>query len=107
MATLHIEHPISDLATWLTAFGRFAEARQSGGVRAHRIYQPVDDDTCILIDLDFDTADATERCKRFLEVKVWSSREASPGLARAAIDNAVIEQACQEYGVDFVSPLPA
>jgi len=81
MATLHIEHPISDLSTWLTAFGRFAEARQKGGVRAHRIYQPVDDDTYILIDLDFDTADAAERFKRFLEVNVWSSREASPGLA--------------------------
>jgi quercetin dioxygenase-like cupin family protein len=27
-------------------------------------------------------------------------------LAHAAIDNAVIEHACQEYGVDFVSPLP-
>ncbi|WP_026370613.1 hypothetical protein [Kallotenue papyrolyticum] len=81
MATLHIEHPISDLQTWLTAFGRFAEARQQGGVRAHRIYQPVGDDKYILIDLDFDTVDEAERFKRFLELNVWSSREASPGLA--------------------------
>ena len=41
MATLHIEHPISDLTTWLTAFTKFAEARQKAGVRAQRIYQPV------------------------------------------------------------------
>ncbi len=81
MATLHIEHPISDLKTWLTAFGRFAEARQRGGVRAHRIYQPVDDDKYILIDLDFDSIEEAEGFKRSLELNVWSSREASPGLA--------------------------
>ncbi|NJN53360.1 MAG: hypothetical protein HC804_00565 [Anaerolineae bacterium] len=81
MATLHIEHPISDLNTWLTAFGRFAEARQRGGVRAHRIYQPSDDDKYILIDLDFDTVAEAARFKSFLEMNVWSSREASPGLA--------------------------
>ncbi len=81
MATLHIEHPISDLSTWLTAFGRFAEAPQSGGVRAHRIYQPIDDDKYILIDLDFDSIEEAEGFKRFIEVNVWSLREASPGLA--------------------------
>ncbi len=67
MATLHIEHSISDLETWLTAFGKFAEARQKGGVRTHRIYQPVDDDKYIVIELDFDTIDEAERFrKRFL-----------------------------------------
>ena len=81
MATLHIEHPINDLKTWLTAFGKFAEARQKGGVRAYRIYQPVDDDKYILIDLDFDTVDEAERFKRFLELNVWSSQATSPGLA--------------------------
>lgn len=81
MATLHIEHPIHDLQTWLGAFGGFAEARQRGGVRAYRVYQPVDDAKYILIDLDFDTADQAERFKKFLEVNVWSSQEASPGLA--------------------------
>lgn len=83
MATLHIEHPITDLQTWLTAFGAFAEARQRGGVRAHRVYQPVDDDKYIVVELDFDSADEAERFKRFLESNVWSSREASPGLAGA------------------------
>jgi hypothetical protein len=73
MATLHIEHPIHDLNTWLMAFGRFAEARQKGGVRAHRIYQPIADDKYILIELDFDTIDQAEQFKRFLEVNVWSS----------------------------------
>jgi hypothetical protein len=81
MATLHIEHPISDLNTWLMAFSRFAEARQKGGVRAYRIYQPVSDDKYILIDLDFDSPEQAEQFKRFLEVNVWSSPTASPGLA--------------------------
>ena len=81
MTTLHIEHPISDLKTWLTAFGRFTEARQKGGVRAHRVYQPLDDDKYIVIELDFDTVDEAEHFRRFLELNVWPSREASPGLA--------------------------
>ena len=81
MATLHIEHPINDLNTWLMAFRKFAEARQKAGVRAYRIYQPVSDDNYILIDLDFDTVEQAEQFKRFLEVNVWSSPAASPGLA--------------------------
>ena len=80
MVTLHIEHPINDLKIWLTAFGKFAEARQKGGVRAYRIYQPVDDDKYILIDLDFDTIEKAEGFKSFLELNVWSSQATSPGL---------------------------
>ena len=83
MVTLHIEHQITDLATWLAAFGRFADARQKAGVRAHRVYQPVDDDKYIVIDLDFDTIEEAGRFKRFLETSVWSSQDASPGLASA------------------------
>jgi hypothetical protein len=81
MATLHIEHAISDLNTWLGAFRKFAEAREKAGVRTVRIYQPVDDDRYIVVDLDFDTVEGAERFKRFLETNVWSSREASPGLS--------------------------
>jgi hypothetical protein len=80
MATLRIEHPITDLVTWLGAFGRFAEARKSAGVKAERVHQPVDDDHYICVELDFDTADEAQAFKRFLETKVWSSPDASPGL---------------------------
>ena len=48
-ATLHIEHPITDLATCLGAFHRFEEARKKAGVRAQRVRQPVDDDNYIYI----------------------------------------------------------
>ena len=80
MATLHIEHPITDLAAWLGAFGRFADARKNAGVTAYRVHQPVDDDHYICIELDFDTTGQAQAFKTFLETKVWSSPDASPGL---------------------------
>jgi hypothetical protein len=80
MATLHIEHPISDLGTWLGAFTKFEEARQKAGVRAQRVSQPVDDDKYIYVSLDFDTVEEAETFKGFLETKVWASPEASPAL---------------------------
>jgi hypothetical protein len=83
MATLHIEHPISDLDTWLRAFARFAEARKQAGVTAQRIHQPVDDDKYIHVELVFDSAEQAESFKDFLETTVWSSPDASPGLGGA------------------------
>ena len=81
MATLHIEHPINDLATWLGAFSRFEGARRKAGVRAERVLQPIDDDKYIYIELDFDTPEQAVAFRTFLETSVWTSREASPGLA--------------------------
>ena len=81
MATLHIEHPISDLATWLAAFDRFAGAHRDRGVVAQRVQQPVDDDRYIVVDLDFDTLDGAAKFKEFLKTVVWQSRDLSPGLA--------------------------
>jgi hypothetical protein len=80
MATLHIEHEITDLQTWLGAFGRFGEARQEAGVKAQRVAQPIDDDRYIHVELDFDTVEQAEAFKGFLESKVWSNPDASPGL---------------------------
>jgi hypothetical protein len=91
MATLHIEHPITDLETWLGAFARFEEARTRAGVRAERVSQPIDDDKYIYVALDFDTVEAAETFKGFLETTVWTSQDASPALegtprARILID---------------------
>jgi len=80
MATLHIEHAISDLQTWLGAFARFEEARAKAGVRAHRVRQPVDDDKYIYVTLDFDSVEEAAAFKGFLETTVWASAEASPAL---------------------------
>ncbi len=81
MTILHIEHPITDLETWLGAFGRFEQARTSAGVRSQSIHQPVDDDKYIYIRLEFDGVEQASAFKDFLETKVWASQDASPGLA--------------------------
>ena len=81
MATLHIEHPISDLPSWLDAFSRFRDARKRAGVRAERVLQPVDDDKYIYVSLDFDSVEQAEAFQNFLEANVWTSPEASPALA--------------------------
>jgi hypothetical protein len=81
MATLHIEHAITDLETWLTAFNGFAEARRDAGVRAERIRQPVDDPGYIVVDLDFATAHEAEGFLRFLREVVWAIPDNAPALA--------------------------
>jgi hypothetical protein len=78
--TLLIQHPITDLETWLAAFRRFEEARTKAGVRAQRVHQPVDDDKYIYVTLDFESAERAAAFKQFLETNVWASAEASPAL---------------------------
>jgi hypothetical protein len=96
MATLHIEHPITDLQTWLGAFARFGEARERAGVRAERVSQPVDDDKYIYVALDFDTVEQAERFKSFLETTVWANAEASP-----ALDGKVTARVLAEVGTQL------
>jgi hypothetical protein len=81
MATLHIQHPITDFATWQSAFNRFAEARHHAGVRAQRVQRPVDNPRFVVIDLDFDSADAAQSFLGFLSTQVWANPESSPALA--------------------------
>lgn len=81
MATLHIEHAISDFAVWKAAFDRFAGHRAAHGVRGHVVQQPVDDPRYIVVDLDFATRTEAERFLAFLRASVWSSPETSPALA--------------------------
>jgi hypothetical protein len=80
MVILHIEHPITDLDTWRQAFTRFAPAREQAGVLETHVYQPVDDDHYIVVNLRFESASAAENFKAFLIQNVWSSPQASPGL---------------------------
>jgi hypothetical protein len=81
MATLHIEHPVTDYGTWKAAFDRFAELRERSGVRGHRIQQPVDDAHYVVIDLDFQTPGEAEQFLGFLRANVWASPENAPALA--------------------------
>jgi hypothetical protein len=83
LVTLHIEHRITDLDTWVDAFSRFEEVRRKAGVLSHRVRQPLDDDTYVYIDLSFETAERAATFRTFLEENVWASRTASPALAGA------------------------
>lgn len=92
MSTLHIEHAITDYATWRDAFDGFADVRLASGVVGTRVARPVDDEHFIVVDLDFDSADAAAAFRTFLRLNVWSSPQNSPGLAgepRAAVLNSV------------------
>jgi hypothetical protein len=80
MATLRIEHSISDFSTWKEAFDRFASARTQARVRRYRIFRPVDDPAYVLLDLDFDEVSAAEAFLAFLQREVWGSAQASPAL---------------------------
>jgi hypothetical protein len=96
MATLHIEHAITDLATWQSAFDRFAERRLAAGVVAQRIHQPVDDDCYVVLQLDFSSAARAGAFRDFLETQVWSSAASSPGLAGSP--RAVVLEAVDQNG---------
>lgn len=90
MATLHIEHTITDFPTWTAAFDRFAEVRQNAGVRDQRVRRPIDDDHYVVVDLDFDTADEATAMLELLRTKVWASPTASPALV-GSVDARVLE----------------
>ena len=83
MATLRIEHPITDYDVWRAAFDRFESARTGAGVQSFTIRRPVDEPGYLLLDLEFPSVDAASSFANFLHAKVWSSPEASPGLAGA------------------------
>jgi hypothetical protein len=83
MTTLHIEHAITDYATWKGAFDRFAEARLRAGVRGHRVRRPVDDPGYLYIDLDFGTEEQAAAFLGFLRTQVWASPASAPALVGA------------------------
>jgi hypothetical protein len=95
MPTLHIEHPITHLETWLSAFNAFADARRQAGVRGECVQQPVDNPGYIVVDLDFGTLDEAEAFLRFLEERVWVIPENAPALAGAP-DTMILEQVATE-----------
>lgn len=81
MPTLHIEHPITDLETWYSAFNAFADARRGAGVQSERVQQPVDDPGYIVVDLTFATVDEATSFLAFLKEAVWAVPENAPALA--------------------------
>ena len=80
MATLHIEHAITDFEIWRAAFDRLADVRRNAGVVGGRVARPVDDPHYIVVSLDFDTPEHAAGFLRFLETQVWASPAAAPAL---------------------------
>jgi hypothetical protein len=80
MTTLHIQHPITDIETWSSAFNRMADVRRKAGVLAARVQSPIDDPRYVVIDLDFDTTDSASAFLNFLKTRVWGTENA-PALA--------------------------
>ena len=73
MATIHIQHPITDFETWTTAFNRFREARRNAGVQGQRIRRPVDNEKYVVIELDFETVEKAQTFLGFLRSTIWTS----------------------------------
>ncbi len=91
MATLHIEHRITDFATWKAAYDRFASARNQAGVTASRIQLLEDDATWLVLQFDFPSTAAAHGFREMLETRVWSNPINAPGLigpprARVLVD---------------------
>lgn len=80
MATLHIEHAITDFGTWKGAFDRFSDLRRENGMLRHRVHSPVDDPCYLFIELDFATGDEAARFRDFLVTRVWSTPGSAPAL---------------------------
>ena len=90
IATLHIEHEITDYPTWKVAFDRFADARRQAGVIDHRIRLAEDDDHHIVLDLDFDSTSRARAFASFLHDTVWGTAKA-PALLGTPITRVLVE----------------
>ena len=92
MATLHIEHPISEITVWK---GRSTDSQKRAPKRhpCEKIQQPTDDDQYVVVDLDFDTVAEAERFRQFLHTVVWATPENSPALVGTPQARVLIEVA--------------
>jgi len=85
MATLHIEHAVTDFASWKQAYDSFGEDRKSGGVRSERVRRPVGEANRVVIDLDFDSVQSAKGFLAFLETQVWPGASVMSGPAHAVV----------------------
>jgi hypothetical protein len=60
MYILRIEHPVQNFEGWKRAFDSDPVSRQKSGVRRCRVFRPVDNANCAMVDLEFDTANKAE-----------------------------------------------
>ena len=68
MTILRIEHAISNFDLWRRSFehGWTMCAARRRGLRGYRIFQPVDDPSCITVDLEFESPHEAESLRAAL-----------------------------------------
>lgn len=79
MATLHIENTVKDFDSWKAVFDKFQRFRAEQGVRSLRMSRRVDEPNQVVIDLDFDSAEAAVAFRGALE-KIWQTPQSSEQL---------------------------
>jgi hypothetical protein len=82
MTTVHIEHPISDFATWKAAFDRAAPMREAQRVRAFEVLRPIDDPAYVVVRVELDNVDDANAFVARLR-QMWTNRDATPALKGA------------------------
>lgn len=89
MVSLHIEHDVSDFATWLEVFDSFADVRSQGGVTSVAVRRGVDDRNHVAIDLGFGDAESARAFLGFLRADVWPAAPVLRGEPIAHVLDAV------------------
>jgi len=88
MATLRIELEVRDFDLWREAFAKDAGGRAERGMRAYRIFRPVDDPHRVMLDGDFDDPSAAQGFLEVMRTRVWPDPDKAPskiGQPRTAI----------------------
>ena len=78
MATLRVELKVRDYDLWRSAFERDAGGRQQAGMRRYRIYRPIDDPFCVMVEGDFDQPEQAQAFLEVFQTTVWNDPEKAP-----------------------------
>ena len=60
MVRLFVRHPVAEFAHWKKAYDEFDEERSGMGVKAHAVYQALDDANDVTVWHDFESLESAE-----------------------------------------------
>ena len=78
MTTLRIELQVRDYDLWHSAFERDSGGRRQSGMRRYRIFRPVDDPACVMVEGDFDQPAQAQAFLDVMRSTVWNDPEKAP-----------------------------
>lgn len=76
MHTLQIEHEVPNYEGWKKAFDNDPINRKQSGVKSYRIYQPKDNSTFVIVELDFENLDQLNTTFQALQ-NLWNKVQGS------------------------------